>query len=114
MSTALRLLSVQRTHGAGSCEGEVPSTTDDLNWLDPSTKLVYVGSHNDGKKTLAFNAVVTHKEYHPANKWTATVVFEGCEGETPEKALKRLGEWCARAAKALKARRPKGSLRIPL
>lgn len=46
----------------------------------------------------------------PDVKCSASILFDGCEGATPEEALARLANWCERAAEELKKYKPTGSL----
>jgi len=61
---------------------------------------------------LEFTAKI--ERFNGQGPWTASVVFDGCEGNSPQDALLRLANWCGRAAQALDQDEAWGDDSLPL
>lgn len=60
---------------------------------------VYEGNQSSNGMILSFDVVLTN--FRNAPTWEAAISFDGCEGSSPREVLKRLADWCGRAAQAI-------------
>ena len=75
----------------------------------------FTGRHSTGGPggtVLEFVAKI--ERFNGQGPWTASVGFDGCEGESPRAVLLRLADWCSRAGQALDQDEAWGKDSLPL